>query len=150
MNTKSNGKSRFNYSIDNPVFTMGSTVAGGLSNSAYADFATVGGGHLSLADGQYSTVSGGDNNGAVNLSSTVGGGANNYAAGRYATVPGGYGDNATGSYSFAAGKQAYAPYPGDFVWSDSGGIGESTLISDLAQNIVGAVSVNKDFARNLL
>jgi hypothetical protein len=125
--------------VQNIAYYAG-TVGGGTTNSAYGSYATVGGGDFNNAGGNngygvYATVGGGYNNGAVGPSATVGGGANNFAAGQYATVAGGYGDNASGDYSFAGGRQAYAPYPGDFVWSDdSGGLFESTVFAATATN----------------
>jgi hypothetical protein len=64
-------------------------------------------------------VCAGDNNRAITNYTFIGGGENNTAGGLDATVPGGAGNVANGTASFAAGQQAHALYPGDFVWADS-------------------------------
>jgi hypothetical protein len=108
------------------------TIAGGVSNSAYA-FDFVGGGSRNNALGGSSTVAGGEANDAAGLLSTVGGGYQNdalapfstisggyenTASGENATIPGGINNHATGRNSFAAGEGARAHHNNSFIWSD--------------------------------
>jgi hypothetical protein len=53
----------------------------------------------------------------------VGGGMLNQAMGPWSTIPGGMQNQAPGPQSFAAGTLAVAPFPGNFVWADSTGLG---------------------------
>jgi hypothetical protein len=112
---------------------IGSTVAGGVNNTANGDYASVGGGQTNSASGDYSTAAGGENNlaegwgsgvggGFANLASdqfsnvgggyqnvavdqgsTVGGGMGNYSSGFASTITGGYGNGTTGDYSMIPG-----------------------------------------------
>ncbi len=98
---------------------INASIGGGYSNHASADSATVAGGYGNAASGESSTVAGGWLNVASGSQSVVGGGFGNAAAGENSAVPGGTGNSATGNYSFAAGRQAKAIHLGSFVWADS-------------------------------
>jgi len=62
---------------------------------------------------------GGLSNTASGTIATVGGGYGNTASGYAATVPGGYYNTASGDYSFAAGRRAKAVHDGSFVLTDA-------------------------------
>ncbi len=109
----------------NAAETTYATVAGGLSNAATGYAATVGGGIGNNVASDYATVGGGYFNDATGSHATVGGGRYNVASGLYATVPGGYRCAASEFGSFAAGSYAKARGAGSYVWSDSGGLGDS-------------------------
>jgi hypothetical protein len=104
----------------------GATISGGGGgggfdqNTVTGKYGTIGGGQSNTAS-WYATVGGGYGNWAQGDHATVGGGLSNIAAGSYATVPGGASNVASGNYSFAAGYNAKAWNPGDFVWADSTG-----------------------------
>ncbi|GEM_PF-3261030 len=82
-----------------------STVSGGYSNTAYADYSTVTGGQGNTASGVYSTA-GGINNGAIGTASTVFG-SQNSANGVGGAIPGGVLASDRGRYAsrcFASGQ----------------------------------------------
>ncbi|HEY6041832.1 MAG TPA: tail fiber domain-containing protein [Anaerolineae bacterium] len=95
------------------------TVGGGSGNTASGGYATIGAGFFNTANGFGATVGGGVINTASGEYATIGGGTSNTASGSYATVGGGYLNTAQGDFSFAAGRKAWARYPGSFVWNDS-------------------------------
>jgi hypothetical protein len=101
------------------VFYRGSTVSGGLHNTASAYAATVGGGANNTASGPNvvnggaSTVGGGTFNTASMSFATVGGGNGNEASTWYATVSGGESNEASG-FASAVGGGANNLASGDF------------------------------------
>jgi hypothetical protein len=127
FNTASGADSTVGGGVGNVASGRGAVVAGGgyedvavyYTNTASADWSTVGGGRENSAGGESSTVCGGRDNAAGNSHSTVGGGVSNVVEGEAATVPGGEGNLAEGPYSLAAGRLAYAGFPGCFVWGDA-------------------------------
>jgi hypothetical protein len=89
------------------------TVGGGTTNIASAEEATVGGGLKNLASGRFATVGGGAANTATDLNATVAGGSGNHASARYATVGGGTENRASSVSSAVAGGDhnlATGPY----------------------------------------
>lgn len=105
--------------INNTATAKQSVVAGGYDNSTSASYAAIGGGVRNQASGLGATVAGGSYNTASGESATIGGGLKNEAAGYLAAVPGGTRNVAAGRASFAAGSGARAIHDGSFVWSDS-------------------------------
>lgn len=131
----------------NRIFSLYSTIGGGLSNSAGTNgqqeiitsaFATVSGGLNNTASAPVSTIGGGSVNTALGNGSVVAGGSGNEAHGLASTVPGGISNCAGSNYSFAAGQRAkvrVSEDPGDggacsglpshgddrgtFIWADS-------------------------------
>ena len=119
------------------VLSNWSTIAGGLSNIASAQYATVGGGFQNTANGGASTVGGGYQNsagggqtggatvagGSANeasaVYSTVAGGSVNVASGFSSTVAGGYQNAASGYTATAAG--GYAAVAGNDYATVGGG-----------------------------
>jgi len=111
-----------------------------------AAWATVGGGAYGYASGTNATVSGGFQNSAEGMDSTV---------------PGGFDNEAMGAYSFAAGQEAVANDPGDFVWADSqnaqfsstandqfliraqGGVGINTNAPQQAVSVAGGLNLDQ-------
>jgi len=98
------------------------TIGGGFSNSIQTNAATAtiaGGNNNEIDPGAINSFIGGGNANEITTNSTYGtiSGGNGNTAGNYASIPGGFHNSATGAYSFAAGKQAIAPFSGDFVWS---------------------------------
>jgi hypothetical protein len=88
--------------------SVGSTIAGGDSNTTNSIAATIGGGSSnvagsSVANGDYSTIGGGAQNSTTEDYATIAGGANNLASGEYSTIGGGKGLSATGNYSAIGG-----------------------------------------------
>jgi len=82
----------------------GTTVSGGIDNTASADFAAVGGGYMNQAGGgDGATIGGGVMNVANNEYATVGGGERNEATGRWATVSGGRANAASGYIATVGG-----------------------------------------------
>jgi hypothetical protein len=83
----------------------GSTVGGGLNNSAIDELAaTIAGGSANTASGEYAAVGGGSGNTAADgANPTVGGGRQNGAFGSFATVGGGDNNTAFGTDTVAGG-----------------------------------------------
>jgi hypothetical protein len=107
---------------------------GGMSSTSHAGGvgSTIGGGVGNTANGDYSTVSGGYNNSADGNAAVVAGGYQNTALGGDAVVAGGSSNFAGGAGSFAAGYQAHVRGPAEtpghpygdqhtFVWNDGVG-----------------------------
>jgi endosialidase-like protein len=138
---------------------VGSTVGGGVGNTADGNYATIAGGNNNLAWGDWASIAGGIANVAGNEAAvggghqnaangdeaTISGGKWNQAQGYAAVVPGGYSNNAGADYSFAGGNGAttrsaqWANTPGgdagSFVWAD----GQTSLTTyGPKQFIVGA------------
>ncbi len=85
---------------------QGSTIAGGINNSATADGAFIGGGIQDTASGTYATIGGGEFNIASGLGSFIGGGGFNKARGQWSVVSGGGGSFFTDSNSALADYSA--------------------------------------------
>ncbi|HWO56797.1 MAG TPA: tail fiber domain-containing protein [bacterium] len=101
-----------------------STIGGGDSNWVFpgtpgAGHQTVGGGLYNLVFADGGTIGGGIHNAVWAPYAVVSGGAFNTSGGMASSVPGGYGCVAVGSYSLTAGRRAYAPLTGMFVWADA-------------------------------
>lgn len=82
---------------------FGSSVSGGKSNIAGADFASVSGGSNNQAIGGASSVSGGDSNIAGGSNASVSAGLMNDATGDLSSVSGGFNNAATAQYSTVGG-----------------------------------------------
>ena len=117
-----------------------STVGGGINNRVHAAYSSVAGGRDNwITPGSesewYGTIGGGYSNFVGQHASTICGGHDNEIFAPYAVIGGGF-DNAVaatanssmivgggqclaeGAFSLAAGRSAYTPHDGMFVWSD--------------------------------
>jgi hypothetical protein len=95
---------------------LGSTVGGGVANTANGDYSTVSGGYINHADGDYSVISGGYAGVASGTLSSIPGGSGNFA--------GGVGSFAGGFHSHVRGDVESGTPTGDdytFYWADSAG-----------------------------
>ena len=92
--------------LGNTAASGWTTVSGGLGNSANNVNASIGGGQGNTADGAGSTISGGEENYAALSMSTVGGGSNNAAVANKAVVGGGGSNQVLGDYSAILGGYA--------------------------------------------
>ncbi len=107
----------------NSALSDGSTVGGGLgntagtSNSSSSGAETVSGGLRNSATSNGATVSGGEFNRATNTYSAVLGGNNNQATGYASAVLGGYQNVAAGNGSAVLGVAGTATDAGQFVWN---------------------------------
>jgi hypothetical protein len=94
---------RLEDGIYGDCYSPGSTVSGGVGNTAVGCYPFVGGGYRNTASCRYATVSGGYRNTASGNSATVSGGYYNIASNGYATVGGGYCNTAEGAYPVVSG-----------------------------------------------
>jgi hypothetical protein len=96
---------RLEDGIYGDCYSQGSTVSGGVGNTAVGSYSFVGGGYRNTASSYYATVSGGYRNTASNRSATVSGGYRNTASYGSATVSGGCCNTASGYKSFIGGGE---------------------------------------------
>ncbi|MGC9943432.1 MAG: tail fiber domain-containing protein [Verrucomicrobiota bacterium] len=98
-----------------------SVIGGGNGNvvQTNANWSTIGGGQHNTVGSSGGTIAGGQYNVASGTNSAIAGGYGNVATANFATVPGGNQNAAAGVDSFAAGNDAVAESPGEFVWADS-------------------------------
>jgi hypothetical protein len=100
----------------------GSTVSGGIYNTASGLYSTVAGGAGNTASGQESFVGGGTSNTASGYLSSVGGGTSNTADGDYSSIAG-------GGYGTARGIAGNAVFPACFTpISVTAGVSQAALL----------------------
>ena len=131
--------------VGNTASSLMSTVSGGIDNQTSGQAAVVGGGQANVASGHWSVIAGGTDNGTGAGTSAVGGGWKNQATGNSSVVPGGESNKASGSHSFAAGQGAKAKHSNTFVWSD--GATDSLVSTGDDQFIIragGGVGINRN------
>ena len=104
-----------------PVGHSYATIGGGVYNRVCSEAGTIGGGDYNyvMIGADMGTIAGGELNTVSGTRGAIGGGSENQATGSYSTVPGGAGNVAGADFTFAAGLNALALLPGNFVWADT-------------------------------
>jgi hypothetical protein len=82
---------------------LGSTISGGVRNTASANYSVAGGGFANIASGQYSFVGSGFNNTCSGSYSIIGGGYQSTLSGNQAVICGGETNSSSQAYTFIGG-----------------------------------------------
>ena len=99
------GRYSFVSGFANNASGAGSSVSGGLLNTASGYYSSVSGGYKNEASGSNSSVTGGRNNNASAIYSSVNGGGNNAASGSCSSVSAGHNNEASVQFSSVIGGQ---------------------------------------------